>query len=38
MGRPKDMERAREAGFSGHLSKPVSLPALIKLVKELRAR
>jgi two-component system CheB/CheR fusion protein len=38
MGRPKDIERAREAGFSAHLSKPVSLPALIKLVKELRAR
>jgi two-component system CheB/CheR fusion protein len=38
MGRPKDIERAREAGFSAHLGKPVSLPDLIKTVKDLRIR
>jgi len=38
MGRPQDIERAREAGFSAHLSKPVSLSLLIKKIEELRPR
>jgi two-component system CheB/CheR fusion protein len=38
MGRPKDIERAREAGFSAHLSKPVSMPDLIKTVQDLLIR
>lgn len=38
MGRPQDIQRARDAGFSAHLSKPVSLPRLLATVEELRTR
>lgn len=36
MARAQDIARAREAGFSAYLSKPVSLPRLIQTVKDLR--
>ncbi len=37
-GRQGDIEAARNAGFDGHLLKPVGAEALINLVNELRAR
>lgn len=36
LARQADIERAREAGFSAHLSKPVSLLKLIKTIEEWR--
>jgi two-component system CheB/CheR fusion protein len=37
-GRPKDVARATEAGFDGHLSKPVDLQRLRKLIGELQVQ
>jgi len=37
-GRQGDIEAARNAGFDGHLLKPVGAEALINLVNELRAQ
>jgi CheY-like chemotaxis protein len=37
-GRQGDIEAARNAGFDGHLLKPVGADALIDLINELRAK
>jgi CheY-like chemotaxis protein len=37
-GRPADLEAAREAGFDGHLLKPVYPERLVKLIANLRER
>jgi CheY-like chemotaxis protein len=37
-GRQADIEAAHQAGFDGHLLKPVGADALINLIGELRAR
>jgi CheY-like chemotaxis protein len=37
-GRKTDVEAAREAGFDGHLLKPVDTESLLGLIAELRAR
>lgn len=36
-GRKTDIEAARNAGFDGHLLKPVEAEALLRLIAELRA-
>ncbi|SPA22618.1 Putative chemotaxis methyltransferase protein; contains Methylesterase domain (CheB), Methylase of chemotaxis methyl-accepting proteins domain (CheR), signal transduction histidine domain (NitrB), signal receiver (Rec) domain [Cupriavidus taiwanensis] len=36
-GRPDDIRRSMHAGFDAHLTKPVSLDALINAIEELRA-
>jgi two-component system CheB/CheR fusion protein len=38
MGRLEDAERAREAGFSAHISKPVPIDALVRKAVELCGR
>jgi two-component system CheB/CheR fusion protein len=38
LGRAKDAKRASEAGFTVHMSKPVSIPMLIKTAKDLTSR
>jgi len=35
-GRPDDVDKARAAGFDGHLLKPVGADALIELITRLR--
>lgn len=35
-GRPGDIDAARDAGFDGHLLKPVGADALIELIRRLR--
>jgi CheY-like chemotaxis protein len=37
-GRKTDVEAAREAGFDGHLLKPVDAESLLQVIAELRAR
>ena len=37
-GRQGDIEAARQAGFDGHLLKPVGAEALIELIRQLRAK
>ena len=37
-GRGEDVERARAAGFTSHLTKPVTLDKLIKAVREVTGR
>lgn len=36
-GRPSDLEAARNAGFDGHLLKPVDPDALLSLIEKLRS-
>jgi CheY-like chemotaxis protein len=37
-GNEEDKRRTREAGFDGHLTKPVELDALVSLLNEARTR
>jgi two-component system CheB/CheR fusion protein len=38
LGRAKDAERARKAGFSAHMGKPVPIDTLIKMAKDLHIK
>lgn len=37
-GRPSDIDEATQAGFDGHLTKPVMLDALLSAIAQVRAK